>query len=237
ANNCSHGDLSVRYVTVMDRVRPKRPGGNSMLRLGVSLVFVGLSTTTSAVAERSYSPPPIGTQVTWVTDTAEGRATRVSEVVATGADFAIHLYDLTWDEEAPYNYFAEFAGFHIASCASDMPSTEERLRLQSFWPLQSGRSLSLTDQYNSTYIVGEPIPYTISQIDGTNPAQAVTAVVGDHRTDMTVSLKWHTPVQLNWGDGAGDTAIEVFSPVSTDAADALDLTALGNCAALLRETS
>lgn len=203
---------------------------------GLALVGIVLSPL-PAKPQSAYSPPPVGTQVTWVAETAEGRQTRVSEVVATGRDFAIHLYDLTWDASAPYSYFAEFSGLHLVSCASAMPDPGARARLQGFWPLTSGRSLSMADEYNSTYIVGETRSYALSQADGPKPAQHVTAVVGENRTDFMLSLEWHTPVQVGLADGAGDSAIEVFSPGFAASSEGLDRRALGRCASLLDEAA
>lgn len=188
-------------------------------------------------AQSAYAPPPVGTQVTWVTETAEGRQTRVSEVVATGRDFAVHLYDISWDARAPYSYFAEFSGLHLVSCASDMPDEGARERLRSFWPLTSGRSLNVADEYNSTYIVGDAEPFAVSQVEGPKPAQQVTAVVGENRTDMMLSLEWHTPVRIGLADGAGDTAIEVFSPSFAVSSEEIDRRALGRCASLLDEAA
>lgn len=193
----------------------------------------GLAATGLAVADIDYSPPPVGTQVTWVTETDQGSETRVSEVVATGPDFAIYLYDLGWDANDPTSYFAEFSGLHLKACAADMPSLVERQKLRGFWPLQSGRSIDVSGGEGATYIVGDALEYAVSQMDGPKPAQKVTAVFGDLRTDVTLSLEWHTPVSIGWQDGSGVTAIEVFSPLFAKPASEDEVSVLGNCASLL----
>ncbi|MEL7128255.1 MAG: hypothetical protein AAGK23_01795 [Pseudomonadota bacterium] len=203
-----------------------------MLRF-IFLVAFAAGICVSAVAERGYVPPPVGTQVTWVTQTDQGSATRVSEVVATGPDFAIYLYDLGWDAEDATSFFAEFSGLHMASCAADMPDANERIKLRSFWPLEAGRSLQIGDEYDSTYIVGEAVQHAVSQSEGPKPARLVTAVVGKSRTDMMLSLEWNTPVALGWGDGSAVDAIEVFTPSISKSIDEDDRFALGNCANLL----
>ncbi|MEO1475472.1 MAG: hypothetical protein AAFS13_03745 [Pseudomonadota bacterium] len=205
-----------------------------MRRLG--LLFGALLVGALASAQERYSPPPVGTQVTWVTETAEGRTTRVSEVVASGPDFAIHLYDLGWDVDDPISYFAEFSGLHIASCSAPMPVIEERQRLSAFWPLISGASLDLDDQDRSSYVVGSVQEHTVSQLNGSHPAQTVTAYVGDVRTDMTVSLALHTPVSVSLQDGTDERAIEIFNPRLAQGPEDIERSVLGNCASLLDGT-
>ncbi|MEM9668106.1 MAG: hypothetical protein AAF950_04200 [Pseudomonadota bacterium] len=168
-----------------------------------------------------------------MTETAEGRTTRVSEIVASGSDFAIHLYDLGWDVDDPSSYFAEFSGLHIASCSSAMPTGEERARLRAFWPLVSGQSIDLNDVDESTYVVGDRERHTVSQVNGEHPAQLVTAYVGEVRTDMTVSLALRTPVSVTLQDGTDEHAIEIFNPRMVRQASEVDRSVLGNCASLL----
>ncbi len=190
----------------------------------------------SAVADTSYTPPEIGTQITWqVPVIKEGRDKRVSKVVARGKDFAIYLYDLYNDENDPVSYFAEFSGIHVASCAYEMPSGEVRANLQRFWPLQAGSSLEVgsEDTVLTKYEVGQRTTYAVSQIDGERPAQHITTIQGDIRTDVMVSLDWGTPVMLGWENGENARAIEMFSPIVPEAP--ANRLALGECAQLLDE--
>ncbi|MEM7662508.1 MAG: hypothetical protein AAF292_09670 [Pseudomonadota bacterium] len=204
------------------------------MRLGILALGVCFGAI-SASAQDRYVPPPIGTQVTWVTETAQGRTTRVSEVVATGADFAIHLYDLGWDVDNPTSYFAEFSGLHIASCALSMPDLQKRQRLQEFWPLITGEALDLGDEDKSTYVVGARQEHTVSQAGGAHPAQSVTSYVGEVRTDKTVSLELHTPVSVNLQDGTDERAIEIFYQRAVQRTDTIEKSVLGRCASLLDE--
>ncbi|MEO0882116.1 MAG: hypothetical protein AAFY34_05240 [Pseudomonadota bacterium] len=202
------------------------------------LAFLVMGLLASAVpigaAQENYAPPPVGTQVTWVTETAEGRTTRVSEIVASGPDFAIHLYDLGWDINNPTSYFAEFSGLHIASCALPMPAQEHRRSLREFWPLITGQALDLDDQDRSTYVVGPMQEHTVSQQGGSHPTLTVTSYVGEVRTDKVLSLDLHTPVSFNLQDGSDERAIEIFQG-AVQRTDQIERSVLGSCAALLDE--
>ena len=194
------------------------------------------SLVSSALADSSYTPPEIGTQITWqIPATKDGRDKRVSKVVARGQDFAIYLYDLYADENDPVSYFAEFSGIHIASCAYEMPTSDVRANLQQFWPLQTGSSLEVGSEETvlTKYEVGQRTTYAVSQIDGERPAQYVTATEGDVRTDVMVSLDWGTSVRLGWDNGDNIRAIEMFSPIVPEAP--ANRLALGECAQLLDE--
>jgi len=206
-----------------------------MLR-GVGLSLSALMLASSAMADSSYEPPEIGTQITWqVPADKEGRDKRVSKVVARGDDFAIYLYDLYDDVDDPLSYFAEFSGIHVTSCAYQMPSKEERESLRRFWPLQTGSSLKVgsEDTVLTTYEVGQRTTHAVSQTDGERPAQYVTAIDGDIRTDVMVSLDWGTSVLIGWNNGENARAIEMFSPIVPEAP--ANRLALGECAQLLDE--
>lgn len=202
-----------------------------MHRLMFQLVFVFVFGAGVATAQQSYTPPPVGTQITWSDNSGGETKTRVSEVVAVGSDFAIHLYNLGWDNGRASSYFAEFSGLHVVSCASVMPSREERDRLRALWPLQSGKTLSLEAPQTLTYEVGYAEEYTVSQSEGSAVAYRVKSRFGDHETGVLISLDLNTTVEMAWSDGAKDRAIDVFRKPSTGD-DALDQK-LGLCQALL----
>ncbi|MEM6412850.1 MAG: hypothetical protein AAF683_15105 [Pseudomonadota bacterium] len=205
------------------------------MRLGV-LTLGLVAATEAASAQGTYVPPPVGTQVTWVTETAEGRTTRVSEVVAVGDDFAIHLYDIGWDVNSSISYFAEFSGLYMASCSLPMPDQEKRRRLREFWPLITGEALDLEDAEKSTFVVGNRQDHTVSQVGGPHPAQTVTSYVGEVRTDTVVSLELHTPLFVNLQDGSDERAIEIFFQQPVQRAERVEDSALGNCALLFDST-
>jgi hypothetical protein len=203
---------------------------------GVCLSLGALLLAGAALADSSYKPPEIGTQITWKVPAGEdGRDKRVSKVVARGDDFAIYLYDLYDDENDPLSYFAEFSGMHVTSCGYQMPSKEERENLRRFWPLQAGSSLKIgsEDTVLTTYQVGQRTTHIVSQIDGERPAQYVTAIDGDIQTDVMVSLDWGTSVLFGWNNGENARAIEMFSPIVPEAP--ANPGALGECAQLLVE--
>jgi len=191
-----------------------------------------------AAADAEFEPPLVGTQVTWQEPAIdEGRETRVSQVVAKGHDFAIYLYDISYDVEKPSSYFAEFSGIHVSSCVDEMPTAVEREKLRNLWPLEPGKSLQIgdPDTISTTYEVGVRTVHAVSQIDGERPAHHVTAIVGDIRTDVMVSLDWGTPVLMGWHNGDNARAIELFSPTLPVSLDSLDVSSLGACAQLLQE--
>lgn len=199
------------------------------------IVLLGL-TGASALAEVVYSPPPVGTQVTWSEQGSDGvTTTRVSQVVASGPDFAIYLFDLGWDETKPVSYFAEFSGLHIVSCVAEMPSSEERSRLGGLWPLESGSSLSVGGDLNVTYTVAETAEHYIVQAEDPRPAQIVHSEVEGFETDITLSLDWKMPVRMAWPGGLTINAIDVFLPSGSRAADIGD--EIGQCATLLASGS
>jgi len=202
--------------------------------LGVGLfLFAG-----AAIADSEYQPPAVGTQITWLEPTREGgRKSRVSKVVAQGDDFAIYLYDISYDVDKPTSYFAEFSGIHISSCGYAMPTAQERESLRKFWPLQPGKSLQIgsEDALQTTYEVGQRTVHAISQIDGERPAQYVSATDGEFRTNVMVSLDWGTPVLMGWDDGENARAIEMFSPTIPAGPLEANRVSLGECAGLLEE--
>lgn len=203
----------------------------------ITSIFIMLGlTSASALAEVVYSPPPVGTQITWSEQGADGStATRVSQVVASGPDFAIYLFDLGWDDTKPVSYFAEFSGLHTVSCVAQMPTPDERASLGSLWPLQSGSSLSVGEGQNITYTVAEPAEHYIVQAEDPRPAQIVHSEVEGIETDITLSLDWKMPVRLTWPDGLSISAIDVFLPNGSRQADIGD--EIGQCATLLASGS
>lgn len=202
-----------------------------MHRLLLQLSFVIVFGAELASAQQSYTPPPVGTQITWSDNTGGDAQTRVSEVVATGPDFAIHLYNLGWDNGRPTSYFAEFSGVHIASCASAMPSREERDRLRALWPLQSGKQLTIDAPQTVIYEVGYAEEYTVSLQEGPTVSYRVTSQMGERKTDVVISLDLNTAVELAWSDGSKVQAIDVFRKSS--AGDDTLAQKLGLCRALL----
>ena len=185
-----------------------------------------------ATAQTSYTPPPIGTQLTWSDNSGGEGQTRVSEVVATGPDFAIHLYNLGWDNKRPSSYFAEFSGVHIASCSSAMPSQQERDSLRTLWPLQNGKTTTLDGLVSTTYEVGFAEEYTISQSEGPAVSYRITSKIGEREAAVVISSALNTVVEMAWSDGSKVQAIDVFRKASASADDTLKQS-LGLCRALL----
>ena len=186
-----------------------------------------------AAAEETYSPPPVGTMVTWSFGNEDARETRISLVVATGDDFAIYLSDLRLDDETPSSYIVEFSGIHVASCAGKMPTRRERDGLASAWPLTSGDIVEMSGTMAATYTIGKLTSHTLNVAEGPTQARHIKASYGGVENDITFSLNWNMPVAIGWPDGTGDRALEVLPP---DGAAGIrrDLrSALGNCAALL----
>lgn len=196
-----------------------------------------------ALADTGYSPPAVGTQITWQEPSYETGAeasaskTRVSQVVAQGKDFAIYIFDIGYDVEKPTSFFAEFSGIHVSSCATEMPSAEERENLQKFWPLETGKFLEIGTEETLviTYEVGPRTVHTISQIEGDRPAQHISVKEGDYSSDVMLSLDWGTPVLRTYGNGDNVRAIELFSPTVAARPSDADRVALGECAQLLEE--
>ena len=203
-----------------------------MHRLVLSFALVIIGNAALATAQTSYTPPPIGTQLTWSDNSGGEGQTRVSEVVATGPDFAIHLYNLGWDNKRPSSYFAEFSGVHIASCSSAMPSQQERDSLRTLWPLQNGKTATLDGFVSMTYEVGFAEDYTISQSEGSAVSYRITSKIGKRETAVIISSTLNTVVEMAWSDGSKVQAIDVFRKASASADDTLKQS-LGLCRALL----
>lgn len=203
-----------------------------MRRIGIGFLLTALLSTGAATAQGTYSPPPVGAQITWSVPTETGSQTRVSEVVASGPDFAIYLYDLK-DSENPWSYFVEFSGLHMSACSARMPTGEERAQLSALWPLQPGAEAKVTSAGPEiVYKIKEQKPYAVSQMDGDESSQLVTKIIGDLETEVTVSLGWKMPVREEWADGRADSVIDVFAPAAPRAPE--DGRKLGNCRALLQ---
>lgn len=202
-----------------------------MFRFLLHIVFVIVLMAPQALAERPYAPPPIGTQITWTDDSGGDSTTRVSEVVASGPDFAIYLYDLRWEDTRSSSYFAEFSGVHIASCASPMPTIEERNTLGNLWPLQTGKELTIGSLQPVTYRVEAPHQHDVSLSDDSGSSYQVTSLSGDRQIDLIVSLALNTAVQLAWTDGSKIEVIDVFRKPGAD--DPSLVEKLGSCRDLL----
>lgn len=189
--------------------------------------------TGAAHAQPEYSPPPIGTMITWSFGSEEGRETRLSEVVATGPDYAIFLADLRLSEDSPAAYFAEFSGIHIASCAAKMPSADEREQLSAAWPLTSGEKLTVEGDLEATYTIGKLVSHTLNLIEGPTQARQIKVNYGGIENDITLSMDWNMAVEVKWPDGTGDKALEVVPPGKERdlRGDLPDM--IGNCASLL----
>lgn len=206
--------------------------------MGVARAIL-LSATTLVVfdspvfADDEYLPPQVGTMVTWSFGTEDERETRISEVVATGSDFAIYLSDLRMDDKQPSSYFVEFSGIHIASCADDLPTADQRARLAETWPLTTGDMVDVEGAFTATYTIGEVESYTLNAAEGPSDARHISADYGSVENDITFSLVWNMPVAISWPDGTGDKALEVLPPA--DSSQSLEnlRESLGNCAALL----
>ena len=199
--------------------------------LGSLIILAGAN----AAAEDAYSPPPVGTMVTWSFGNEAERETRISLVVATGEDYAIYLSDLRLSDENPSAYFAEFSGIHLTSCAADMPSERERERLASAWPMTSGDTVEVSGSLAATYTIGKLTSHTLNVSEGPTQARNIKANYGDIENDITFSLIWNMPVVIGWQDGTGDRVLEVLPP-NGDAEIRSDLSnALGYCAALLNK--
>ena len=194
---------------------------------------IAFGASATAVAEDHYSPPPIGTMVTWSFGNESDRETRISEVVATGEDFVIYLSDLRLDAESAASYIVEFSGLHVVSCTADMPGENERQRLASAWPLTPGNTVELEGDANATYTIGQQTRHTLNAGDGPMDVRQIKASYGAVENDITLSLNWHMPVAIQWPDGTGDKALEVLPPASETGPKSELRDAVGNCADLL----
>ena len=189
----------------------------------------------AASAQSEYTPPPVGTMVTWSFGNDDGRETRISEVVATGSDFVIYLSDLRLNENNPASYLVEFSGLHVASCAGDLPSEDERERLAAAWPLVDGETVEIAGNGGAVYTIGRLISHTLNAAEGPMQAREIKASYGSVTNDITLSLNWNIPVAVGWADGTGDKALEVMSPTQ-GLSPKTDLgSVLGQCAGLLAQ--
>jgi len=203
-----------------------------MLRFGIVCMLIIGHSADLAMANETYSPPPVGAQITWSVPTDTGTETRVSEVVANGPDFAIYLYDLKWDPEDSGSYFVEFSGLHSSVCAAQMPTQEKRRELSALWPLKQGDEIAFEAESGVAYEIKEPTLHAISQADGTKEAQVIAKHNGNLHTKVTLSLTWKMPVREEWEDGWTINALDVFIPPRPE--KAVDAAQLGNCSALLQ---
>ena len=200
----------------------------------VMMSFLALSAVSFlAYADDPYSPPPVGTMVTWSFGNSADRETRISEVVAVGDDFVIYLSDLRLSEDNPSSYLVEFSGIHVISCAGAMPGKKTREALASIWPLQPGGTVEVADEFLTTYTIGELTSHTVNVTEGPQEARRIKASYGDVENEITFSLSWNMPVAIGWSDGTGDKALEVVPPLENKGVSSDIFDAIGNCATLL----
>ena len=197
------------------------------------LCALAFALTSAADAQDEYTPPPLGTMVTWSFGSEGGRETRLSEVVATGPDYAIFQSDLRLSADNPAAYFVEFSGIHITSCAADMPSREQRDRLASAWPLESGDTIEVAGDQLAVYTIGELMNHTLNIAEGPTEARQVKVDYGDIENDIMLSLAWNMAVAVQWPDGTGDRALEIVPPAKSPAPRSDLMRVIGNCAGLL----
>ena len=131
-----------------------------------ALLVCAVSLVGNAYSQTEYSPPPVGTMVTWSFGNETDRETRLSEVVATGSDFAIFLSDLRLSSESAASYIVEFSGIHVTSCVEEMPSELEREHLSKAWPLKSGDLLEIGDDQSAIYTIGKLTSHTLNPREG-----------------------------------------------------------------------
>ena len=199
----------------------------------IKSALLALAVTGAAQAQSDFTPPPIGTMVTWSFGSENERSTRLSEVVANGSDFAIFLSDLRLDADTAASYVVEFSGIHVTSCAQDMPSEAERLALLQAWPLKSGQTIRVAHGQAATYEIGKLTSHTLNAIEGPTQARQIKAIFGSVENDITLSLDWNMAVAVSWPDGSGDRALEVVPPQGAPSRPRDISRAIGNCASLL----
>lgn len=205
-----------------------------MLRT-ISVLSCLVPLAAGASAQDSYSPPPIGTMVTWSFGNESDRETRISEVVANGSDFVIYMSDLRLDSESPASYLVEFSGLHTASCSGKIPNTGERKRLASAWPLKSGETVEVSGELGATYTIGKLRSHTLNVSEGPTQVRQIKASYGKIENDIILSLNWNIPVAVAWADGTGDRALEILPPTKKTTIKRRLRESLGNCAKLLDE--
>jgi len=178
------------------------------------LMFCAMALAGEALGQNEYAPPPVGTMVTWSFGSETDRETRLSEVVATGSDFAIFLSDLRLSADTAASYIVEFSGIHVASCSANMPSETERLRLSNAWPLKSGERVKIDKSPTASYTIGKLTSHTLNSIEGPTQARLIDAEFGPVKNSITLSLDWNMAVAVSWPDGSGDTALEIVPPAT-----------------------
>lgn len=203
------------------------------MRRIISFYLGALAVSGAAVGQNEYSPPPVGTMVTWSFGGDEERQTRLSEVVATGPDYTIFLSDLRLNKDYPASYVVEFSGIHVTSCSAEMPSDDDRAALRSAWPLKSGKELQIKTGQDVSYEIGKLTSHILSVGQGPIQARQIKANFGSVENDIKLSLDWNMAVSVSWPDGSGDSALEIVPP-SAERPVGSDLAKrIGKCADLL----
>ena len=201
--------------------------------IGLRLLCCVLMAGGWAAAEEGYRPPPVGTQLSWV-EPAGDAGGRISEVVATGSDFVIYQRHIADSVSRPINFVAEFSGVYEVSCVLPMPSSAERVQLQEMWPLESGRTLSIGDDYKVAFEVGRQDSSKISLTGPSSPVQEVSVLEDDVQTRKSISLEWHTVVVNTFRDGSVERVRDVYVTQGSGApGEEPAAYKLGNCAELL----
>ncbi len=206
------------------------------MRAGALIGAAVLAAATPSWAQDAYAPPPVGALFTW-SFTAEGAtATRVSEVVAVGEDFAIFLADISLDDDAPFNYFAEFSGVHAVGCGEEMPPLDVRARLADLWPASPGKVVSFSQGPDVfIYSVEAPVNFSFAGMSEAMSAVRLEATRSGRNHDIVLSTQWGASVAIDWGEGVSDVALSVTKPAQPTEPPAALSQKLGRCSTLLQQ--
>lgn len=205
------------------------------MRRALILLTACLAVAQVSAAEAVYIPPQPGTMVTWKHQFGDDSYVRLSEVVASGEDFAIYNPDISQPAGKPADFLVEFSGLHSQRCDEAIPTETERAALAQVWPLVTGATATVRSGVRSAYTVNDlrEVP-VISSFDDAQKAWGVDAAYGDVEMKLSVSPVLGMPIRIDWESGDHAQVLEVIEPqgsVQASDADGLDL---GHCGELLK---
>ncbi len=155
----------------------------------------------------SYKAPEVGTKfvVNYISeDSPDGPDQFEQVVVATGEDYAVYAIP---DEELGLqadSFFIEYSGVFWQVCGDRQPDQSERLALQGLWPLEAGKTATVTSSDVDGSIRKVDVSVLALETDtsdafGEQPVASVHSAV-EFPEYMRFAPQLSTPLRIDWGE-------------------------------------
>lgn len=163
-------------------------------------------------------------------------------VLAVGDDFTINRvrYEANPFASSPDDefYYAEFSGLKIVDCNEDMPTNEERAKLNALWPLSigdEGRIALYEDEIDTEFVVETSDPVYVSKQSYETYAITITSLTEGTVEEVKTSPELGIYLSLNYEGGETVQVLSVSQPKTPVKMTPEIAASIGTCASLLNE--